>query len=400
MNEENSPFTPIENQTPPYPPFPPGVDRYRSPAPRSFSFWRGVKKFFIWTGGFVLFSLGALFLLGLLALLASVKGIPTDDEAKNAPIEKVLAGTEGSPKKIVVLPIEGTITENEFGFIRNCIKKAYEDDRLSGLVLRVDSPGGTVSGSDYYYELLGKLKEERKVPVYVSMGGIAASGGYYVSMVADKIYAERSTITGSIGVISMMMDASALCEKIGVRTNNIVSGKHKGMGDFTRPMSDEERAIWQSLIDQTYEQFLDVVRSGRPAFALKTEGEPAAADETKTAESADAESDAKPAETDAPDPLREIADGRVYSAADAKRLGLIDEIGFLQDATEAMIKDELKVSQDDVQVVRYKKQESVLSALGADVGGDEAARRAGSLIRSLSTPGLYYMVPGTLPSFD
>ena len=211
------------------------------------------------------------------------------------------------------------------------------------------------------------------------MGGVAASGGYYVSTVADKIFAERSTITGSIGVISMMMDASALCDKLGVRTNNIVSGKNKGMGDFTRPMSDEERAIWQGLIDEAYDQFLSVVREGRPAFAPKTEGE---------------------SDADSADPLREIADGRVYSAAEAKRLRLIDEIGFLKDAAEAMIRDELKTADDDVEIVRYKKQENVLSVLGAETDGKAAVRRAASLVETLSTPNLYYMVPGTLPSFD
>ena len=386
MNEENTPFTPPENPNPPYPPFPPGNDRYRQDAPfwpnrapRRSSFWRRVGKFFAWTGTFFLAALGAILLLGMIGILFSLKGLSTDEESKNKPVEKILAGSEISPKKIVVLPIEGMITENEFGFVRNCIQAAYDNDRLSGLILRVNSPGGTIAGSDYYYTLLSDLKKERKVPVYVSMGGVAASGGYYVSTVADKIFAERSTITGSIGVISMMMDASALCDKLGVRTNNIVSGKNKGMGDFTRPMSDEERAIWQGLIDEAYDQFLSVVREGRPAFAPKTEGE---------------------SDADSADPLREIADGRVYSAAEAKRLGLIDEIGFLKDAAEAMIRDELKAADDDVEIVRYKKQENVLSVLGAETDGKAAVRRAASLVETLSTPNLYYMVPGTLPSFD
>ena len=403
MNDESSPFLPPDNQDPPYPPFPEGETRYRSDAPRRprRPFWKGIGKLLLWCGSLLLICLGGLFLLGVIGVLVSVKGISTDDEIKNIPVEKVLAGTDASPKKIVVLPIEGTITESEFGFIRNCIKKAYEDDRLSGLVLRVNSPGGTISGSDYYYDLLCKLKEERKVPVYVSMAGIAASGGYYVSMAADKIFAERSTITGSIGVISMMMDASVLCEKIGVKSNYIVSGKNKGMGDFTRPMSDEERSIWQGLIDEAYEQFLSVVRKGRPAFAPKTEGENGAGEDVVAAEDAPAESATEAAVApDGADPLRTLADGRVYSAAEAKRLGLIDEIGFLQDAAEAMIKDELKVSQEDVQVVRYKKQESVLSVLGAETGAENALGQAGSLVRALSAPNLYYMVPGTLPLSD
>ena len=407
MNEENSPFLPPDNQAPPYPPFPKGETRYRPAAPLRprRPFWKRIGKLLVWCGTLLLICLGGLLLLGIVGLLVSVKGISTDDEIRNVPVEKVLAGTDASPKKIVVLPIEGAITENEFGFIRNCIKKAYEDDRLSGLVLRVNSPGGTISGSDYYYDLLCKLKEERKVPVYVSMGGVAASGGYYISMAADKIFAERSTITGSIGVISMMMDASALCERVGVKSNYIVSGKNKGMGDFTRPMSDEERSIWQGLIDEAYEQFLSVVRKGRPAFAPKTEGENGAGEEAAGAESAGVAAEDVPAESSAEtagqaDPLRALADGRVYSAAEAKRLGLIDEIGFLQDAAEAMIRGELKVPEKDVQVVRYRKQESVLSALGAETGAGDALGQAGSLVRALSTPNLYYMVPGTLPLFD
>ena len=405
MSEDNSPFLPPGNQTPPFPPFPKGENRYRSDVPLRprRPFWKGIGRILMWCGSLLLVCLGGLFLLGVVGLLVSVKGISTDDEIKNTPVEKVLAGTDASPKKIVVLPIEGTITESEFGFIRNCIKKAYEDDRLSGLVLRVNSPGGTISGSDYYYDLLCKLKEERKVPVYVSMGGVAASGGYYVSMAADKIFAERSTITGSIGVISMMMDASTLCEKIGVKSNYIVSGKNKGMGDFTRPMSDEERSIWQGLIDEAYEQFLSVVRKGRPAFALQSEGKDAETEETAENGAVDtdnADAAAEHASTDGTDSLRALADGRVYSAAEAKRLGLIDEIGFLQDATEAMIKDELKVSQEDVQVVRYKKQESVLSVLGAETGADGAFGQTASLIKTLSAPNLYYMVPGTIPSLD
>ena len=449
MNEENTPFTPPENPNPPYPPFPPGENRFRPAVPdpeyyggvyppRRVSSWRTVKRLFVWFGILVLICMAGFFFLGAIALFSSVKEISTDEYLRNAPVERILAGSEASLKKIVVLPIEGMITEDEFGFVRNCIQAAYEDDRLSGLILRIDSPGGTISGSDYYYNLLLKVKKERKVPVYVSMGGIAASGGYYISTVADKIFAERSTITGSIGVISMMMDASALCEKIGVRSNNIVSGKNKGMGDFTRPMSDEERAIWQSLINQAYEQFLGVIRRGRPAFAPKSEGESAAAEETAESggaapdagaepsdssgdnAAADAESaenvadatdavDEKPAgnaasdnpggSADGPDPLRALADGRVYSAADAKRLGLVDEIGFLQDAAETMIKEEFKVSDEDVEIVRYRKPESVFSILGVKAD-PTPAQKAASVIQALSTPTLYYMVPGTLPSFD
>jgi protease-4 len=350
--------------------------------------------------GALLMSLGLFFVVLLVGVFALMKGCaPSDNLAdlRNRPTEKLLSGTELSPEKIVILPIEGPITEDEFGFVRNAIQTAYEDLRLSGLILRVNSPGGTIAGSDYYYKLLRDLKKERNVPVYVSMGGMAASGGYYVSMVGDKIFAERSCVTGAIGVIAMLIDASSLCERIGVRSNYIVSGKNKGMGDITRPMSEEERAIWQGLIDESYEQFLAVIREGRPAFTTnrpKEDGEETARSEEKTEEGDTAESGEPPAD----DPLRALADGRVYSASEAKALGLIDEIGFLQDAVEAMIKDELKVPEKDVQVVRYKKPESILTMLGAGSEGKTAAEHAVSVIETISVPTLYYIVPGTLPT--
>ncbi|MBO7681068.1 MAG: S49 family peptidase, partial [Thermoguttaceae bacterium] len=115
--------------------------------------------------------------------------------------EKVLSGDDFLPHKIAVLPIEGIITENEDGFIRQAIRTAYEDADIDALVLRVNSPGGTMTGSDYYYTLLKQLKEERSIPIIVSMGPVSASGGYYVSIAGDKIFAERSTVSGSIGVI-------------------------------------------------------------------------------------------------------------------------------------------------------------------------------------------------------
>ncbi len=403
MSTENSPFNDAspESRTLPYPPFPegeqhsvrrPGGFSGGRPAPR-FSFWRFLGKTFLWLGSMLAICTGLLFLLILVGIFFSMKSFSTDKDLKglaNAPVEKTLAGSGISSKKIVILPIEGVITESEFGFVRSCIQTAYEDDRLSGLILRVDSPGGTISGSDYYYHLLCELKKERKIPVYVSMGGIAASGGYYVSMVGDKIFAERSTITGSIGVISMMVDASDLCQKIGVKSNYIVSGKNKGMGDFTRPMSEEERSIWQGLIDESYEQFLSVIREGRPAFARK--------DDEGNEDDSGEENGEPEAPQESADPLRALADGRVYSAAAAKELGLIDEIGFLQDASEAMIENELKVPKEDVEVVRYKKSESLFSILGTETDVKTAAGRVASLVETLATPNLYYILPGTLPT--
>ena len=322
--------------------------------------------------------------------------------------EKVLAGDDFLPHKIAILPIEGIITENEDGFIRQAIRTAYEDEDIEALVLRVNSPGGTITGSDYYYTLLKQLKEERSIPIIVSMGPVAASGGYYVSMAGDIIFAERSTTTGSIGVICEIPNASGLCEKIGVTMNNITSGPHKAMGDFTQPMTDDERAIWQDLVNESYQQFLEVVRAGRPNLGKKgdnaSEREPS---KTDTGEAAGEEDDdffgSDEERTAASGPadhsLEAIADGRVYTAPQALKLGLIDEIGFLDDAIKAA-ESAAGVSHEETQVVRYTKKEPLFKSL---LGEGEVrflpahGSKADALVEAFATPTIYCLMPGALP---
>ena len=352
--------------------------------------WVFVKRLLLAVVGFFLF----LFIIGTI-LGVMVAGVGGSDTKV---IEKTLSGDVTCPAKIVILPIEGTITEDEDGFVRHAIRTAYEDKRVAGIVLRVNSPGGTISGSDYYYHLLQTLKNERHIPIVVSMGSIAASGGYYVAMAGDEIFAERSTITGSIGVIVMLLNGAGLCEKAGVSMNNIVSGPNKGMGDFTRPLSEEERAIWQGMVDESYQQFLSVIREGRPVFAKNAESENA---EAKNAEPENAEEELTDTETEKKEPkgpeksLEEIADGRIYSAAEAKQLGLIDGIGFMDDAVKATLK-RAGLSAKSVQVVRYKKPEGLAELLTqAESGG--ASGRIGTLVETLAVPQLYYLAPGALP---
>lgn len=403
----------------------PSVRESRSAEKRRFSYGLVFGRVLSWCAAFVVMLMGLCFMFLLVGAIFLLKTGGAPSVASSNVVEKTLSGSSNSQKKIVVLPIEGTITENESGFVREAIQKAYEDERLSGLILRVNSPGGTISGSDYYYKLLREVKNERKIPVYVSMGGIAASGGYYVSMVADKVFAERSTLTGSIGVIAMMFDASDLCQKLGVKSNYIVSGKNKGMGDMTKPMSAEEREIWQGLINESYEQFLSVVREGRSCFANEevTESgsvsakdanadstseadnagtDDAAADDSETAaaENNDAADHTESGDDKSSAPkksLREIADGRVYSAMQAKDLGLVDEIGFLQDAVDSMIKDELKTSESEVEVVRYKKSEGILDILTAEQEVKSGAARLNATIETMTVPTLYYITPGAFP---
>jgi protease-4 len=187
------------------------------------------------------------------------------------------------------------------------IDDLIKNKRNKGLLLYVDSPGGNVYESDELYLKIMEYKEKSERPVYVYMGPIAASGAYYISAGADKIYANRNTWTGSIGVISgTYFDVSGFLNKHGITATDVTSGKNKGMGGYFEPMTDEQRAIIQSLVDEAYEQFTDIVAEGRGM-------------DTET--------------------VKGIADGRIYTAKQAKGNGLIDDVMSEKEAIDAIKKE-------------------------------------------------------------
>lgn len=179
------------------------------------------------------------------------------------------------------------------------IDDLIESDNNKGLVIWVDSPGGTIYESDELYLAVLKYKEETKRPVYAVMGSMAASGGYYISAPADKIIANRNTWTGSIGVtLGTFIDVSQLLEKYGVKTTTITSGQNKAMGSEFDPMTEEQKLIFKGLIEESYIQFVDIVASNRGLSREK---------------------------------VIELADGRIYTAQQALELGLIDMVGTLDE---------------------------------------------------------------------
>ena len=227
--------------------------------------------------------------------------------------EKVVAG-EGKPK-ILLVDISGIIKDEEsaniFGIskpnltarIKEELDLASKDDDVKAVVLRINTPGGSVTTSDIISHEIENFKKKRKVPVVAELMDMAASGGYYIASSADRIIAHPTTVTGSIGVIAISVSASGLMEKIGITNQTIKSGPMKDMGSPLKPMTEEERRIIQSVIDGMYERFLDRVAAGRPNMHTRDE-------------------------------LTKIADGRVYTASQAKDLKLIDSIGYLDDAIE------------------------------------------------------------------
>ena len=194
------------------------------------------------------------------------------------------------------------ISESAENLGRGELRKSTEDQNIKALVLRVNSPGGTVTASDIIYHELQVFKHKRKVPVVASIMDVGASGGYYVAMAADKVMVHPSSVTGSLGVIMMTVNARGLLEKVGLEANTITSGPRKDMGSPFRAMTDGEREIFHTVIMSYYERFLTVIHEGRKNLT--------------------------------PDEIRKFADGRIYSGEQATALGLTDGIGYLDDAIE------------------------------------------------------------------
>jgi protease-4 len=179
--------------------------------------------------------------------------------------------------------------------IIKAIRQARDDDTVQAIVLRVDSPGGSALASDLMWHELETVKK----PVVVSMGDVAASGGYYIAMGADRIFAEPGTITGSIGVVGGKLAIEKFMAKFGVTTSIVQRGKNSGVMSMTTPFSDSEKAAMQKILNDIYAQFTAKAAAGRKMDVVK---------------------------------LEKLARGRIYTGVQAKELGLVDEIGTLADA--------------------------------------------------------------------
>lgn len=232
-------------------------------------------------------------------------------------MEEVVLLKSRAKEKILILDISGIIaTSIKPGFLERegdilsrvyyRLKKAADDKMVKGVILRLDTPGGEVTSSDILYNEILKYKEKTGNPVVALMMGLATSGGYYVASACDFIIAHPSTITGSIGVISIFPNFKELLSKIGIKVNVIKSGKMKDSGSSLRELTKEEKKIFQEIVDELYQKFLEVVYTKRKESL--TFGE-----------------------------LKKIADGRIYTAHQAHKLKLIDEIGYFDSALKRVL---------------------------------------------------------------
>ncbi len=228
-------------------------------------------------------------------------------------------------KTIAKIIIEGTIEDEGEKYsqkwLLGTIKKLEDKDDVIGLILYIDSPGGGVFQSDEVYLAVQHYISKTGKPVFAYFASLAASGGYYIGCSADRIVANRNTLTGSIGVIcGRFLDVSDFINKHGIKDEIIHSGRNKTMGHIATPATEEQKAIMQRISDECYEQFVSIVRDNRHLSVEK---------------------------------VKELADGRIYTAKQAKECGLIDEIMPFDEMKEYMLKT-IGKEDEKASVVEYK----------------------------------------------
>jgi protease-4 len=285
------------------------------------------------------------------------------------PLERYHSLSEQADKKIAIVRIEGAILDAD-GFVKQQIDRVRHDPDVVAMVLRIDSPGGTVTASDYLYHHLRELARERELPIVVSMGGLCASGGYYLAMASgganeDVIFAEPTTWTGSIGVLIPHYDLSGLLARWDVSDDSVASHKDKLMGSPTRLLTPEEKAeerkLLQELVDRSFERFKKVVTDARPK--LKDDAEA----------------------------LAEATTGQIFTSEQALELGLVDKIGFVDEAIERAAELAGRDS-TSLRCVRYDEPPTLLESLaGVKSPLAPAGRAELSTLLELSAPRAYYL---------
>ena len=237
--------------------------------------------------------------------------------------------------RVALVELEGIILDVD-DVVRD-LRSHRENPLVRAVLVRINSPGGVVAPTQELYRSLQRLREAGK-PVVASLGAVAASGGYYVAVAADSIYANPGTLTGSIGVIMQMANLENLMKKVGVDYVVVKAGQFKDLGNVSRPMTVEERRVLQSLLDDVHGQFIDAVATGRKLDRAR---------------------------------VVQFADGRVFSGAQAKALAMIDELGGLEEALNGAAK--LAGLEVPPRVVQPRRPFSIVDLLRSQLGLTKAA---------------------------
>lgn len=273
--------------------------------------------------------------------------------------------------RIAIVPLKGLIDGSMSAQFDRFMDTAEADQSVKAVVLEIDSPGGTVTASDEVYHRIQSFKSKRSIPVVVSMGSLATSGGYYAACGADFVYAQPTTFTGNIGVLLPRYNFSGLMQKYGVEETTIVSSgaPFKNAGSSFSPESPEERKYMQELADSAFAQFKEVVQTGRSSKLTAN--------------------------------IEDVTNGKVFTARNAKELGLIDDVGYLEDAQKYAAS---QAGLSNPTVVRYQDPPSLMQLLMARSSVAAAVARGDApavsitvdqnLLHELSTPRPLYLWRG------
>jgi protease-4 len=281
----------------------------------------------------------ALFFGLFLLVISGCAGLNVSFLPKTGPLEEKVLEGEGKPK-VLLVDLDGVISfkderesliskkgPSKVAFFREALLKAEADPEIAGVIVRINSPGGSVAASDTIYHEIMSFKQKRKIPVYAYIMELGASGGYYIASATDRIIASPTAITGSIGVIATKFNMEGLFSKIGVSNETYKSGPKKDFWTPFRPSSDEEKKMLQEIIDKLYARFLGVVYLGRQKVLTEEE-------------------------------VKALADGRILTAGDALEAKLIDQMAYLDETIDTM-KRALHI--ENVRVVTYVRPKTFTS---------------------------------------
>ena len=258
-------------------------------------------------------------------------------------VEQTLEGT-GNPK-ILLIDLDGIISFKEeraglitkrpskVAYFREALHKAEADSDIAGVVIRINSPGGTVSASDAIYHEIIRFRQKRNVPVYAYIMEVGASGGYYVACAAERIVASPTAITGSIGVVAMKLNIEGLLSKIGVSDETYKSGPKKDFWSPFHPSTPEEKQMLQDIIDKLYIHFVNIVQVNRQRYLTEQQ-------------------------------VKTLADGRIMTAYDAAEVKLIDQVAYLDDTVESMKK---ALNLENAKVITYTRTKTFKSNIYSEM---------------------------------
>jgi protease-4 len=350
----------------------------------------------------VLLNVAAIAVFFLLCMLGwgAVSSSGSLAEADNTPVQETrYSGKTTAHRKVAIVSLDGVILEGMLRFVHREIDQAARDKDVKAVVFRINSPGGSITASDDLHRRLTKLVQgdpEKKTdpkPLIVSMASMAASGGYYVAMPAKEIFAERTTLTGSIGVYASFPDVAGLAKKYEFGMTTIKQGEIKDSGSPFKEMTPKERQVWQDMVDHSYNEFLDVVAAGRKDKLTREDlldpvtVQPVNAGPHPKGKDGQGKNEAKAAYE------RYRADGGVWTADKALELKLIDHIGTLDDAIKAA-RDAADLG-EDYKAIHYEKPKTL-----SDIFLGTKSPQPGSLLepgrlRAGLTPRLWYLAPGS-----